>query len=158
MKRNNQILIPPAGLLFLSLMLVIPGCQKKGTSYSLDTSIIKKGSIINTITATGTLQATTTVQVGTQVSGVIQKLFVDFNSVVKKGQILAEIDKTPLLTAVHQAEASLDDSRSEVEFQKATFDRFKVLLDKKLVAQADFDQVKYNYEKAKSNLKNAQSQ
>ena len=132
-------------------------CHKKNNSYSFETAIVKKGSIINTITATGTTQADTTVLIGTQVSGVIKKIFVDFNSVVKKGQLLAELDKTPLLTQVQQAQASLDDSKSEVEFQSATFKRYQDLLDKKLVAQADYDQVKYNYNKALDNFKTSQA-
>ncbi len=95
--------------------------------------------------------------IGTQVSGVIQKIYVDFNSHVKKGQLLLELDKTPLQTQVQQAQASLDDSKSEVAFQSATYERYKALLDKKLVAQADYDQVKYNYDKALANLKTAQA-
>jgi HlyD family secretion protein len=82
---------------------------------------------------------------------------VDFNSHVKKGQLLLELDKTPLQTQVQQAQASLDDSKSEVAFQSATYERYKALLDKKLVAQADYDQVKYNYDKALANLKTAQA-
>ena len=95
--------------------------------------------------------------IGTQVSGVIKKIYVDFNSNVKNGQLLAELDKTPLQTQVQQAQASLDDSKSEVEYQKASFERFKALLDKKLVEQADYDQVKYSYNKALANLKTAQA-
>ena len=71
--------------------------------------------------------------------------------------MLAELDKTPLQTQVQQAQASLDDSKSEVEYQKASYERFKALLDKKLVAQADYDQVKYSYNKALANLKTAQA-
>jgi HlyD family secretion protein len=71
--------------------------------------------------------------------------------------LLAELDKTPLLTQVQQAQASLDDSKSEVEFQTATYERYKALLDKKLVAQADYDQVKYNYDKARANMKIARA-
>jgi HlyD family secretion protein len=125
--------------------------------YTYETAIVKKGTIINTITATGTVEADTTVLIGTQVSGVINKIYVDFNSNVKKGQLLAELDKTPLQTQVQQAQASLDDSKSEVEFQTATYERYKALIDKKLVAQADYDQVKYNYDKARANLKTAQA-
>lgn len=141
----------------LFLLIVISSCHKGEGSYSFETSTVKKGSIINTITATGTIEADTTVLIGTQVSGVIKKIFVDFNSVVRKGQLLAELDTTPLRTQVRQAEATLDDSKGEVEFQRATYERFQALLDKKLVAQADYDQVKYNYKKALSDLKTAQA-
>ncbi len=144
-------------IVILSEFFMVSSCHKSNKSFSFETAIVKKGSIINTITATGTIQADTTVLIGTQVSGVIKKIFVDFNSVVKKGQLLAELDKTPLQTQVQQAQASLDDSKSEVEFQGATYKRYQDLLDKKLVAQADYDQVKYNYNKAIANLKTSQA-
>jgi HlyD family secretion protein len=145
-------------VIITSLVFFMAGaCHKGGKSYIYETAIVKKGSIVNTITATGTVEADTTVLIGTQVSGVINKIYVDFNSHVKKGQLLAELDKTPLQTQVQQAQASLDDSKSEVEFQSATYERYKALLDKKLVAQADYDQVKYNYDKARANLKTAQA-
>ena len=139
------------------ILLVTHSCRKGDKSYSFETAAAQKGSILNTITATGTIQADTTVMIGTQVSGVINKIYVDFNSHVKKGQLLAELDKTPLETQVQQAEASLDDAKSEVSFQTATYERYKALLEKNLVAQADFDQVKYNYDKARANLKTAQA-
>jgi HlyD family secretion protein len=119
--------------------------------------VVKKGTIINTITATGTLEADTTVLIGTQVSGVINKIFVDFNSVVKKHQLLAVLDTTPLQTQVRQSQAALDQSKGEVEYQRATFERYQALLDKKLIAQADYDQVKYNYSTARANIKTAQA-
>jgi HlyD family secretion protein len=150
-KRIVYLIIP-------SLVLFMAGsCHKGEKAYTFETAIVKKGSIRNTITATGTVQADTTVLIGTQVSGVIKKIYVDFNSYVRKGQLLAELDKTPLQTQVQQAQASLDDAKSEVEFQTATFERYKALLDKKLVAQADYDQVKYSYDKARANLKTAQA-
>ena len=150
---NGTVLITIASL----LLFMASSCHKGGKLYTYETAVVKKGSIKNTITATGTVQADTTVAIGTQVSGVIQKIYVDFNSHVKKGQLLLELDKTPLQTQVQQAQASLDDSKSEVAFQSATYERYKALLDKKLVAQADYDQVKYNYDKALANLKTAQA-
>jgi HlyD family secretion protein len=157
MKRRSKI----NGLVFIILTSLLffaaVSCHSGANTYSFETATVRKGSIINTITATGTIEADTTVSIGTQVSGVIKKIFVDFNSIVRKGQLLAELDKTPLQTQVQQAQASLDDSKSEVEFQTATYERYKALLDKKLVAQADYDQVKYNYDKARANLKTAQA-
>ena len=157
MKRRRRITEAITVMIISLEFFVASSCHKKNNSYSFETAIVKKGSIINTITATGTIQADTTVLIGTQVSGVIKKIFVDFNSVVKKGQLLAELDKIPLQTQVRQAQASLDDSKSEVEFQSATYKRYQDLLDKKLVAQADYDQVKYNYSKAVDNLKTSQA-
>lgn len=156
--KSRRIIKLTVSLLVISFMIFMAGsCHKSGKAYTFETAVVKKGSIINTITATGTVEADTTVLIGTQVSGVIKKIYVDFNSHVKKNQLLAELDKTPLITQVQQAEAALDDSKSEVDFQKATYERYQALLDKKLVAQADYDQVKYNYDKAKANLKTAQA-
>jgi HlyD family secretion protein len=152
-KINWTVLIAITSL----VLFMASSCHKASKSYTYETATVKKGSIKNTITATGTVQADTTVAIGTQVSGVIQKIYVDFNSHVKKGQLLLELDKTPLQTQVQQAQASLDDAKSEVAFQSATYERYKALLDKKLVAQADYDQVKYNYDKALANLKTAQA-
>jgi HlyD family secretion protein len=157
MKRRRDIK-SPVYLIISSLVLILTGaCHKGKNSFTFETAIVKKGSIINTIPVTGTIQADTTVLIGTQVSGVIKKMYVDFNSSVRKGQLLAELDKTPLETQVQQAQASLEDAKSEVEFQSASYERYLALLDKKLVAKADYDQVKYNYEKAKANLKTAQA-
>ena len=74
-----------------------------------------------------------------------------------KANCLLNLDKTPLADPGQQAQASLEDSKSQVEFQPATYERYKALLDKKLIAQADYDQVKYNYAKALANLKTAQA-
>src|SRR5450759_369756 len=157
MKRRKNIKKAVYVIITSLVFFVAPSCHKGEKAYSFETAIVTKGSIINTITATGTIQADTSVLIGTQVSGVIKKIYVDFNSHVKKGQLLAELDKTPLQTQVQQAQASLDDSKSEVEYQQASYERFKALLDKKLVAQADYDQVKYSYNKALANLKTAQA-
>jgi HlyD family secretion protein len=159
MKRIRKISSAVIVIVVLTLLLIFAAgsCKKSNKTYTYETAIVKKGSIINTITATGTIQADTTVLIGTQVSGVVKKIYVDFNSHVKKGQLLAELDKVPLETQVQQAQASLDDSKSEVAFQTATYERYKALIEKKLVAQADYDQVKYNYDKAKANLKTAQA-
>jgi len=124
---------------------------------SFETAKISKGTISNTVTATGTLEAIKTVQVGTQVSGVIEKIYVDFNSQVKKGQLLAQIDETPLLAQLAQSKASVDQSEAEVKYQKATYERYKVLVEKKLIAQSDFDLAEYNYNKAVATLNNVKS-
>ncbi len=152
-KRNTRINVL-ASLIFI---LMASSCHKLNNSYTFETAVVKKGSIINTITATGTVEADTTVLIGTQVSGVIKKVNVDFNSTVRKGELLAVLDTIPLLTQLQQAQASLEDAKSQVEFQKATYERYLALIDKKLVAQADFDQVKYNYDNARASLKTAQA-
>jgi HlyD family secretion protein len=126
-------------------------------TYTFQTVKLGKGSISNTITATGTLEAIKTVQVGTQVSGVITKIYVDFNSQVKKGQLLAQLDETPLMAQLDQSKASVDQAEAQVKYQKATYDRYKALIVKKLIAQSDYDLAEYNYNNALASLKNASS-
>jgi HlyD family secretion protein len=124
---------------------------------SFETAKIERGTIRNTITATGTLEAIKTVNVGTQVSGVIEKIFVDFNSLVKKGQLLAQLDETPLLAQLQQSKASVDQAEAQVKYQKATYERYKALIAKKLIAQSDYDLAEYNYNNALGSLSNANS-
>jgi len=126
-------------------------------TFAFETAKIGKGTISKTVTATGTLEAVKTVAVGTQVSGVIEKIFVDFNSQVKKGQLLAQIDETPLLAQLEQSKASVDQADAQVKYQKATYDRYKVLIGKKLIAQTDFDLAEFNYYNAVASLSNAKS-
>ncbi len=126
-------------------------------TFAFETAKIGKGTISKTVTATGTLEAVKTVAVGTQVSGVIEKIFVDFNSQVKKDQLLAQIDETPLLAQLDQSKASVDQAEAQVKYQKATFDRYKVLIGKKLIAETDFDLAEFNYNNAVASLSNAKS-
>lgn len=126
-------------------------------TYTFETAKVGKGTISNTVTATGTIEAIKTVSVGTQVSGVIEKIYVDFNSLVKKGQLLAQLDETPLLAQLDQSKSSVDQGEAQVKYQKATYDRYKALIAKKLIAQSDFDLAEFNYNNALAALKNAKS-
>ncbi len=119
------------------------------------TSKIEKGTIQVTVRASGTLSADTTVQVGTQVSGIINKINVDFNSVVRKGQVIAVLDTTFLAQAVDDARASLKRSEIQVNQSKRDYDRTKVLFDQKVLAQSDYDLSLSTYETAVTNASSA---
>lgn len=125
--------------------------------YVFSTIKVEKGSISNTITATGTLEATNTVVVGTQVSGVIEKLYVDFNSIVKKGQLIAELDKSTLLSSLENAEADLERAEANLEYQESCLARNKVLFDKELLAKSEYDLVVFNYKTSKAEVKSAKA-
>lgn len=129
----------------------------KAESIKLETVKISRGNVSNIITASGALEAVETVEVGTQVSGVIQKIYVDYNSQVKRGQLLAQLDETPLRAQLDQSKASVDQAEAQVKYQKATYDRYKTLIEKKLIAQTDFDLQEYNYNNAGAALKQARS-
>lgn len=155
--KKNFLYIGTAVALIVIGFFVYRSLGSTEKTVSFETAKIGKGSISNTITATGTLEAIKTVEVGTQVSGVIEKILVDFNSQVKKGQLLAQLDETPLMAQLEQSKSTVDQSNAEVKYQKATYDRYKVLVEKKLIAQSDFDLAEYNYNKALATLSNAKS-
>jgi len=123
------------------------------------TEPIERGSIASIVTATGTVNPVTTVQVGTYVSGPIQAIYVDFNSPVKKGQLVAKIDPAPFQVKVLQAEADVANNRAKVEKDRAdlklkrlTLDRNRELLKKNLISQNDVDTAKSNYDQAVAQL------
>lgn len=159
MKTRKRILTAGSIVLvvLLGIAIITHSCRKRENKINIQTVKATRGTVINTVTATGTIQAIKTVNVGTQVSGVIDKIYVDFNSHVKKGQILAELDKTPLEASLENAKASLDNATAQLTYQKSNYDRIKALYDKKLVAQADYDLALYNFSTAEANLKIAQS-
>ena len=132
--------------------------RKSGAKMKWTTAKIETGDVNVNVTATGTLSAVTTVQVGTQVSGIINKINVDFNSKVKKGQIIAEIDKTPLIAALQDANASLAKAHSTVTQTQRDYERMKKLLSLKAIAQSDYDVSLSNYEVAVAVEKSALAQ
>ena len=119
---------------------------------------VSRGDIQVVVTATGTLSAVTTVQVGTQVSGTISKLYVDFNSNVKKGEIIAQIDPTFLQASVKDAEANLQRAKAQSNESKRAYARTKTLLSKGLASQADYDAALTAYESNEAAQKQAQAQ
>jgi HlyD family secretion protein len=155
MKKRNIIIIASVLVLVL-ILIVIKSCTNKETKVTLETVKVKKGSVSTSVTATGTIEAIKTVAVGTRVSGEIRKIYVDYNSEVKAGQLLAELDRKNLTTALTIAEASLDNAKSEMTYQSSNFKRIKALFDKKLVAESDYDQTLYAFEKAQTSLKTSQ--
>lgn len=155
--KKKFIYIGSAVIIFAVGFFVLRSLKSSDQTFAFETARLGKGTISNTVTATGKLEAITTVEVGTQVSGVINKIFVDFNSQVKKGELLAQIDETPLLAQLQQSKSSVDQAEAQVKYQKATYDRYKTLIEKKLIAQSDFDLAEYNYNNALSSLNNAKS-
>ena len=150
--RKKILIFGGAVALALIAILVLKPFSKKEAEYTFDTVKVQKGNISNTVTATGTVEAMTTVEVGTQVSGIIEHVYVDFNDNVKQGQVLARLDETPLRAQVEQSQASVDQARAQLDFQEATYNRMKALYEKNLIAQADYDQAVYNYQNSKASL------
>jgi HlyD family secretion protein len=127
------------------------------------TARVEKGDIVSTVSATGNLAAVVTVQVGTQVSGTIQKLFVDFNSPVKKGQTIAQIDPALFNAQVEQsrgnfinAQAGLSKAKADLVDAKRTLERNRQLVKEGIIAQSDFDAADTRYQGAVAGVRGAE--
>lgn len=131
--------------------------KTKASAVEWRTARVEKGDLRVTVRASGTLNAVTTVQVGTQVSGIIKKIFVDFNSEVREGQVIAVLDTTLLAQAVEDARATLRRNQIQVNQAKREYDRSKQLFDQKVVAQADYDLALSTWETAVTNASSAQA-
>lgn len=112
----------------------------------------------NSVTATGTIEAVTSVTVGTQVSGIVNKLYVDYNSQVKKGQVIAELDKTNLLSELNTAKANMASAQSQLNYQSANMKRYQTLYQKGLVSADDYENALLTYRQAKEEVATTKEQ
>ena len=112
----------------------------------------------NSVTATGTIEAVTSVTVGTQVSGIVNKLYVDYNSQVKKGQVIAELDKTNLLSELNTAKANMASAQSQLNYQSANMKRYQTLYQKGLVSADDYENALLTYRQTKEQVATAKEQ
>jgi HlyD family secretion protein len=131
-------------------LILFTGKSSGAGGYQLAMARAERNAINNSVTATGTVEPVVKVEVGTQVSGIIDKIYVDFNSVVTKGQLLAEMDKINLQAELISKEADLASSKTEFGYQEKNFARSKMLHEKQLISDTDFETATYNYERAKS--------
>ena len=132
--------------------------KKEEKGITLETVKAHTGYISESVTATGTIEPEDTVAVGTRVSGDIQKVYADFNSNVKKGQLLAQLDKSLLTATLNQARATLTQAQSQLVYQQANYSRQKQLYDVGAISKADYDNALYQYDVAKASVSNAQAQ
>jgi len=144
---NHKILFT----LFAGSVLLIAGCKPK-SEFTYSTATVEKQDIVTSVTATGTIEPVTSVDVGTQVSGIVSKLYVDYNSVVKAGQVIAELDRTNLLSTLASAQANLKSAQSDLDYQKTNYERYKNLYDKGLISANDYDQARLSYIRAQQTV------
>lgn len=155
-KKKALVIAAVAAITALAVWLLSGG--KKEEKITFDTAAVAPANIMNSITATGTIEPVTSVTVGTQVSGIVSKLFVDYNSVVKKGQVIAELDKTNLMSQLNTAKTQLATAQSQLNYQTANYKRYKTLFEKGLVAADDFDNAKLSYTQAKEQVASAKEE
>lgn len=155
-KKKALVIAAVVAIATLAVWLLSGG--KKEEKITFDTAAVAPANIMNSITATGTIEPVTSVTVGTQVSGIVSKLFVDYNSVVKKGQVIAELDKTNLMSQLNTAKTQLATAQSQLNYQTANYKRYKTLFEKGLVAADDFDNAKLSYTQAKEQVVSAKEE
>ena len=128
---------------------------KKEEKVSFDTAKVETTNIQTSITATGTIEPVTSVTVGTQVSGIVSHLYVDYNSVVKKGQVIAELDRTNLISELNAQKANLTSAQSSLNYQQSNYNRYKTLYDKGLVSADEFESARLQYQQAQQQVNSA---
>lgn len=151
MKKKIIIVGAIVAIAFISGYWIFGGSRTQN-EIDFTTESVSKGDISNYITATGTIEPVTEVEVGTQVSGIIDKIYVDYNSVVKAGQVIAEMDRITLTSDLQSAQANYDGAKAAYEYQKKLYERNEKLHQKQLISDTDYEQSLYNYQTALSSF------
>ena len=152
-KKVSRVWIAVGVVAIVAVAAFLLSGGKKKEEVNFKTEKVAKANILNSITATGTIEPVNEVTVGTQVSGIVSKLYVDYNSVVKKGQVIAELDKSNLMSQLNsaksqlsQALASLRSAQSDLAYQKANYNRYKTLYQKGLISANDYESARLSYQ------------
>ncbi len=156
MKKVSKVWIAAGIVLIAAVAAWLLSGNEKKEEIAFDTAKVAPANIQNSITATGTIEPVTSVTVGTQVSGIVNKLYVDYNSVVKKGQVIAELDKTNLISELKTAQANLTSAQSTLNYQAENFKRYAALYKKGLVSADDYENAQLTYKQAKEQVASAQ--
>ena len=147
--KNKKMWWGIGAIVLLALVIWLLSGGKKEEEISFESDKVEKHNISTSITATGTIEPVTSVTVGTQVSGIVSRLYVDYNSEVKKGQVIAELDKTNLISELNTARANLASAQSTLSYETTNFQRYQTLYDKGLVSADDYENARLSFEKAK---------
>ncbi len=158
MKKSSKVILWAAvacAILAAALFLLLNREDKQVLVYQVTT--LEPTTISSSVTATGTVEPIKQVEVGTQVSGIISKIYVDYNSVVKEGQLIAELDMSVLQTELESSRANLNSAKVEYDYQTKNYQRIKGLHEKELVSATEFEQAQYSYDKARYAYTQSQS-
>ncbi len=158
MKKKTMVWIAVVAIVAVAIgIFIFGGNGKSKQTIAFETVKIVRGNVAESITATGTVKPVTEVEVGTQVSGIIDKLYADYNTEVKKGQLIAEMDRVTLNSELQSAQAQYSSAKADFEYQTKLYERNVALHDKQLISDQDFEQYEYNYLNAKSQLQNTEA-
>lgn len=140
-------------IIYATAVACMAACSPKMPEMTFETEVAKKAEILTSVTATGTIEPVTKVEVGTQVSGIIDRLYVDYNSEVKKGQLIAELDRTNLIARLQSAQAQLTSAKSEYEYQKLNLSRMQKLHEKQFISDDEYESARLQFDKAEASYK-----
>ena len=159
MKKKTKIWLIILGILALAIAVIciVKATKSANKELVIRTHVVGEYTVENTVTATGTIEPVETVEVGTQVSGKVEKIYVDFNDVVKKGDLLAELDKQTLNQSVSRARASLTSAESQLNYSRLTYERTKQLYEANAATLAAYQDAQNSYTQAQMSKKNAQA-
>jgi HlyD family secretion protein len=155
MNKSVKIGLGISALAIIALAFFLLSGKKKKEEVMFETAKAEMTNIQNSITATGTIEPVTSVTVGTQVSGIVSRLYVDYNSVVKKGQVIAELDKTNLISELNNAKANLSSAQSSMNYQLANYNRYKTLYEKGLVSADEYESANLSYQQSRQQVAQA---
>ena len=150
--KNKKLWIGVGAVVVVALIVWLFAGGKKEEKVEFQTAKVERQNIRTSVTATGTIEPVTSVTVGTQVSGIVSRLFVDYNSVVKKGQVIAELDKTNLISELNTARANLSSAQSTLNYEEANHGRYKTLYEKGLVSADEYENARLSYDKARQQV------
>jgi len=153
--KNKKVWMGIAAAVVVALVVWLCSGGKKEQKAEFSTAKVEKQNISTSITATGTIEPVTSVTVGTQVSGIVSKLYVDYNSIVKKGQVIAELDKTNLISELNRAKADLSSAQSTLNYETTNYNRYKTLYDKGLVSANDYENARLSFDKAQQTVRSS---
>jgi HlyD family secretion protein len=157
MKKRSIWIISIVVIITTVVILKVTSGEREG-EINIQTYVVKNGNLSNTITATGTVEPIEKVEIGTQVSGIIEKIYVDFNSTVEEGQLLAELDKLTLKSRLSQAKANLESAENEMDFQEKNYKRIKMLFEEGSVSETELESAEYKYRSAKASYSRLKSE
>ena len=151
-KKNLILSIAGAAIVCGGILWTCNGGSSQTSNLEYETAKVERATIASSVTATGTIEPVTKVEVGTQVSGIISKIYVDYNSVVKKGQVIAELDKTNLTSELNSARSNMAASQSNLDYQRANFRRYETLHSKGLVSDDEYESARLALRQAESDF------
>ena len=158
MKKISKVYVAAGVVAMVAVAFWMMSGGKKEESVTFDTAKVAPANLMTSVTATGTIEPVTSVTVGTQVSGIVSKLYVDYNAVVKKGQVIAELDKTNLVSQLNASKATLASAQSKLNYESSNYKRYDALYKKGLVSADEYENAQLTYKQAREQVASAKEE